>query len=115
MIWIIAIPSPFKQVEAHLVETIFYDEWAPSGESLVSKLLGTFVPRWEDVENELKSDFRELLARKRKRKEVPTSESGNLPRYVRVKTLGRQNSIQIMKVHMAHLLCASGSWRRAPT
>ena len=89
MIWIIAIPSPFKQVEAHLVETIFYDEWAPSGESLVSKLLGTFVPRWEDVENDLKSDFRELLARKRKRKDVPTSESGNLPRYVRVKTLGR--------------------------
>ena len=37
MICIAVDPSPFEQVEAHLVETMFYYEWAPSGESLVSK------------------------------------------------------------------------------
>ena len=37
MIQIAANPSPLKQAEAHLVETMFYDEWVPSGESLVSK------------------------------------------------------------------------------
>ena len=42
-------PSPFEQAEAHLVETMFYDEWASSGESSVSKPQGTFVPRWEDI------------------------------------------------------------------
>ena len=42
-------PSPFEQVEAHLVEIMFYDEWAPSGESSISKPQGTFVPKWEDI------------------------------------------------------------------
>ena len=49
MIRIVANSSLFEQVEAHLVETMFYDEWALSGESLVSKPQGTFVPRWEDL------------------------------------------------------------------
>lgn len=62
MIQIAANPSPFKQAEAHLVETMFYDEWASSGESSVSKPLGTFVPRCEDVENDPEPDLRELLA-----------------------------------------------------
>jgi len=48
MIRIAANLSLFEQVEAHLVETMFYDEWALSSESLVSKPQGTFVPRWED-------------------------------------------------------------------
>lgn len=52
MIRIAANLSPFEQAEAHLVETMFYDEWALLGESLVSKLLGTFVLRWEDIEND---------------------------------------------------------------
>ena len=43
MIWIVANPSPFEQAEAHLVETIFYEEWAPSGESLVSKPQSIFL------------------------------------------------------------------------
>ena len=38
-------PSPFEQAEAHLVETMFYDQWAPSGENVVAKPRGTFVPR----------------------------------------------------------------------
>ena len=37
MIQIVANPSPFEQVEAPLVETMFYDEWALSGESLLIK------------------------------------------------------------------------------
>ena len=37
MIRIVANPSPFEQAEAHLVETMFCDQWAPSGESSVSK------------------------------------------------------------------------------
>ena len=45
-IQIAANPSPFEQVEAHLVETMFYDEWAPLGESSVSKPSSTFVPKW---------------------------------------------------------------------
>ena len=37
MIQIVANPSPFEQVKAPLVETMFYDEWALSGESLLIK------------------------------------------------------------------------------
>ena len=37
MIRIVANPSPFEQVEAHLVKTMFYDQWAPSRKSTVSK------------------------------------------------------------------------------
>ena len=40
MIRIAANPSPFEQAKAHLVETMFYDQWTPSGESLVSKQIG---------------------------------------------------------------------------
>ena len=43
------------------METVFYDKWAPSGESSVSKPSGTFVPRWEDVKNDPELDLRELL------------------------------------------------------
>ena len=49
---ITANPSPFEQAEAHLVEIIFYDEWAPSRESTMEKPSGTFVPRWEDIEDD---------------------------------------------------------------
>ena len=38
MIRIVANPSLFEQAEAHLIETMFYDQWAPFRESLVSKL-----------------------------------------------------------------------------
>ena len=49
MIWIATNPSLFEQAEAHLVETMFYDEWVPSGESSVSKLQDTFIPKWKDI------------------------------------------------------------------
>ena len=79
MIRIAANPSSFEQAEAHLVETMFYDQWAPSGESSVSKSRGTFVPKWEDVQSDPEPDLRELLARKKKRKEAPTTELDNTP------------------------------------
>ena len=79
MIRIATNPSPFEQAEAHLVETMFYDQWAPSGENLVSKPRGTFVPRWEDVQDDLEPNLRELLARKKKRKEAPVVEPDETP------------------------------------
>ena len=87
MIRIATNPSPFEQAETHPVETMFYDQWAPSGESSVSKPRGTFVPKWEDIQSDPEPDLRELLARKKKRKEAPTVESDNTPRCIRVQGL----------------------------
>lgn len=84
-IWIVANQSPFEQVEAHLVETIFYNEWAPSREILVSKPSSTFIPRCEDIENNLEPNLRELLECKRKRKEALTAKPDGLPHCVKVK------------------------------
>ena len=81
---ITANPSPFEQAEVHLVETIFYDQWAPSGESSVSRPRGTFVPKWEDIRNDPKLDLKELLAWEKKRKEAPTTEPDDTPQCVRV-------------------------------
>ena len=69
MICIAANPSPFEQAEAHLVETMFYGQWASLRESTISKPRGTFVPKWEDIQDDPKPNLRELLARKRKRRE----------------------------------------------
>ena len=84
MIRIAANPSPFKQAEAHLVETMFYDQWASSRESLVSKPQGTFVPKWEDIQGDPKPDLRELLARKKKRKKAPGTKLDDTPQCVKV-------------------------------
>ena len=62
MIHIAANPSSFEQAEAHLVETMFYDQWALSGESSVLNPQGTFMPRWEDIQNNLKPDLWKLLS-----------------------------------------------------
>ena len=72
-------PSPFEQVEAHLVETMFYDQWAPSGESSILKPRGTVVPKWEDIQGDPEPDLKELLTRKRKRKEAPIVEADDIP------------------------------------
>ena len=76
---IVANPSPFKQVEAHLVETMFYEQWAPSRENSVSKPRGTFIPKWKDIQSDPELDLRELLARKKKRKEALAVESDDTP------------------------------------
>ena len=75
MICIVTNPSPFEQAETYLVETMFYNQWAPSGESSVSKPRGTFVPKWEDVQGDQELDLRELLAQKRKEnKHLPQNQ-----------------------------------------
>lgn len=65
---------------------MFYNEWALSRESSVSKLQGTFVPEWEDIQDDPKPYLRELLMRKKKRKEAPTSKLDSMPQCVRVQT-----------------------------
>lgn len=85
-IWIAANPSSFEQAKVHLVETIFYNEWESSRESSASKPSGTFVPRWEGIENNLEPNLRELLKCKRKRKEAPTTKLDGLPCCIKVKT-----------------------------
>ena len=87
MIRIATNPSPFEQAKAHLVETIFYDQWAPSGESSVSKPRDTFVSKWEDIQSDLEPDLRELLARKKKKKEAFAAELDNTPQCVKVRGL----------------------------
>ena len=87
MIRIAANPSPFEQAEAHLVETMFYDQWAPSGENVVAQPRGTFVPRWEDVQDDPEPDLRELLVRKKKKKEAPAVEPDEIPQCIRVRGL----------------------------
>ncbi|KAL0017568.1 hypothetical protein SO802_004637 [Lithocarpus litseifolius] len=84
MIRIAANPSPFEQAEAHLVETMFYDQWAPSEESSVSKPRGTFVPKWEDIWGDPEFDLRELLSQKKKRKEAPAVEPDDASHCVRI-------------------------------
>ena len=84
MIRIAANPSPFEQAKAHLVETMFYDQWASSAENSVVKPRGTFVPRWEDVQDDPEPDLRELLARKKKRKEALAAEPDEIPQCIRV-------------------------------
>nr|XP_023914755.1 uncharacterized protein LOC112026305 [Quercus suber] len=85
MVCIAANHSPFKQAEAHLVKTIFYDQWAPSEENSVSRPQGTFVPKWRDIQDDPEPDLKELLARKRKRKEAPTTDSEDTPHCVRIR------------------------------
>ena len=85
MIRIAANPSPFEQAESHLVEIMFYDQWALSGENSVSKPRGTFVPKWEDIQDDPEPDLKELLARKRKRREASAIESDDTPQCIRVR------------------------------
>ena len=105
MIRIAANPSPFKQVVAHLVKTIFYDKWAPSGESLVSKPQGTFVPRWEDVQDDPELDLKGLLIQGKKRKEVSTLESNNAPQCVKVQTLMVESFASYKGEWGSHAIC----------
>ena len=43
------------------------------------------MPRWEDVQGDPKPDLRELLARKKKRKEAPATESDDSLQCVKVR------------------------------
>jgi len=52
----------------------------------VSKPQDTFIPKWEDIQDNPEPNLRELLMRRKKRREAPTSESSDMPQCVRVRT-----------------------------
>ena len=56
-------------------------------ESSVLKPRGNFIPKWEDIQSDPELDLRELLSRKKKRKESPAAESDDTPQCVRVQGL----------------------------
>ena len=45
------------------------------------------MPRWEDVQDDPEPDLRKLLARKKKRKEAPTTELNEMPQCINVRGL----------------------------
>ena len=54
---------------------------------MVSKLQGTFIPRWKDIQDDPKLDLRGLLMQRKKRKEATALESNDTPQCIRVRTL----------------------------
>ena len=85
MICIVVNPLPFEQAEAHLAETMFYDQWAPSRESSILRPQDTLVPRWGDIQSDSEPRLRELLSQKKKRKEASDTESDDTPQCVRAR------------------------------
>uniref|UniRef100_A0A2N9FNQ7 Integrase catalytic domain-containing protein n=1 Tax=Fagus sylvatica TaxID=28930 RepID=A0A2N9FNQ7_FAGSY len=79
---IAANPSPFDQTEAHFIEAAMYDELSTE-EPPIIKPSGTPLPDWEDIRNDPDVDLREVLERKKKRKER-MAEDENAPRCIRV-------------------------------
>uniref|UniRef100_A0A2N9GDJ2 Integrase catalytic domain-containing protein n=1 Tax=Fagus sylvatica TaxID=28930 RepID=A0A2N9GDJ2_FAGSY len=79
---IVANPSPFDQNEAHFIEAALYDELSAE-EPPIIKPSGTPLPDWEDIKDDADVDLRELLERKKKRKER-AAEDGNAPQCIRV-------------------------------
>uniref|UniRef100_A0A2N9G9A0 RNA-directed DNA polymerase n=1 Tax=Fagus sylvatica TaxID=28930 RepID=A0A2N9G9A0_FAGSY len=79
---IAANPSPFDQTEAHFIEAALYDELSTEEPSII-KPSGTPLPDWEDIRNDPDVDLREVLERKKKRKER-MAEDENAPRCIRV-------------------------------
>uniref|UniRef100_A0A2N9IYI6 RNA-directed DNA polymerase n=1 Tax=Fagus sylvatica TaxID=28930 RepID=A0A2N9IYI6_FAGSY len=66
---IAANSCPFDQTEAHFVEATLYDDFASTGEPSIVRPCGTPLPAWEDIKDNPEIDLRELLERKKKRKE----------------------------------------------
>jgi hypothetical protein len=83
-IHIVANPTPFDQSKSHFVEAALYDEITLAGEASLSKPVGTPLPKWEDIRDDPEVDLRELLERKKKRREE-ASTSKNQPQSVWVK------------------------------
>uniref|UniRef100_A0A2N9GEY4 Reverse transcriptase n=1 Tax=Fagus sylvatica TaxID=28930 RepID=A0A2N9GEY4_FAGSY len=75
---IAANSCPFDQTEAHFVEAALYDDLASTGEPSIVRPCGTPLPAWEDIKDDPEIDLRELLQRKKKRKEREV-EHGSAP------------------------------------
>uniref|UniRef100_A0A2N9EHJ1 Integrase catalytic domain-containing protein n=1 Tax=Fagus sylvatica TaxID=28930 RepID=A0A2N9EHJ1_FAGSY len=80
---IAANSCPFDQTEAHFVEAALYDDLASTGEPSIVRPCGTPLPAWEDIKDDPEIDLRELLERKKKRKEREV-EHGSPPQCVHV-------------------------------
>uniref|UniRef100_A0A2N9FH16 Uncharacterized protein n=1 Tax=Fagus sylvatica TaxID=28930 RepID=A0A2N9FH16_FAGSY len=80
---IAANSCPFDQTEAHFVEAALYDDLASTGEPSIVRPCGTPLPAWEDIKDDPEIDLRELLQRKKKRKEREV-EQGSAPQCVQV-------------------------------
>uniref|UniRef100_A0A2N9J9Q0 RNA-directed DNA polymerase n=1 Tax=Fagus sylvatica TaxID=28930 RepID=A0A2N9J9Q0_FAGSY len=77
---------PFDQTEAHFVEAALYDDLVSTEEPSIVRPCGTPLPAWEDIKDDLETDLRELLQRKKKRKEreveqgsAPQCQEGSVP------------------------------------
>uniref|UniRef100_A0A2N9GLF3 Integrase catalytic domain-containing protein n=1 Tax=Fagus sylvatica TaxID=28930 RepID=A0A2N9GLF3_FAGSY len=79
---IAANSCPFDQTEAHFVEAALYDDLASTGEPSIVRPCGTPLPAWEDIKDDPEIDLRELLQRKKKRKEREV-EQGSAPQCTR--------------------------------
>ena len=62
-------PTPFDQSEARYLEAAFYDQLTISGEEAITKPLGTPLPSLDDIKGGFEVDLRDLLERRKKRKE----------------------------------------------
>ena len=82
-ICIAANSCPFDQTEAHFVEAALYDDLASTEEPSIVRPCGTPLPAWEDIKDDPEIDLRELLQRKKKRKEREV-EQGSAPQCVHV-------------------------------
>uniref|UniRef100_A0A2N9HSS8 Integrase zinc-binding domain-containing protein n=1 Tax=Fagus sylvatica TaxID=28930 RepID=A0A2N9HSS8_FAGSY len=74
---------PFDQTEAHFVEAALYDDLASTEEPSIVRPCGTPLPAWEDIKDDPEIDLRELLERKKKKKEREV-EHGSPPQCVHV-------------------------------
>ena len=112
MICIAANPSPFEQAEAHLVETMFYNQWAPSGENSVSKPWGTFIPRWEDVRSDPELDLKGVSITEEEKEGSTCHKVRQYNAMCQGSRTWWQDCIQIMKVCRAHEWNTSGPQTR---
>ena len=74
MIRIAANPSPVEQAEAHLAKSMFYDQWAPSGESSVLRAQSTFMPSGRISKMTQNPIWGSCYHRKRKGKKRPLQD-----------------------------------------
>ena len=74
---------PFDQTEAHFIKATLYDELSSTGDPPIVKPCGTPLLDWEDIKDDPEVDLRELLERKKKRKEREV-EHGSPPQCVHV-------------------------------
>uniref|UniRef100_A0A2N9ENH5 Integrase catalytic domain-containing protein n=1 Tax=Fagus sylvatica TaxID=28930 RepID=A0A2N9ENH5_FAGSY len=93
---IAANSCPFDQTEAHFVEAALYDDLASTGEPSIVRPCGTPLPAWEDIKDDPEIDLRELLERKKKRKEREV-EHGSPPQCVRVQAPQWTHCLSLMK------------------